>query len=412
MKKYCCKQFKFDVEIDKTIFDYEQKIGQCNLEHYNIYQPLYYCFYCGEKFPTYVGKDNSSKLNDSRKNIIINLLDKYCCINMEGNVEEEPFSIAYEEYSREYFLIFYKSKCQKYRKIYYCGFCGKKLPKNLKKEWKFLLTKEFGIKDIVKEWGKIPEEFKTDKWWRKRDMKKISKELEATANNLDKKDIYFPIYRIEIDTLLSTDRKLATDISNSLIEEEFSAQDIVDIIQHFNIFVNMVMDEIPHTPNKSFLNNNYISRYLYCKIDDVYLEMEPEEYKETIKALVEKHRKDIKDLAKKLLEKIKKDDEEFIKDLEKKGFNKLVIEREKLRKERLKKERLKKKEYYWGRIVTSDVIASYFNKDIRIGENKIRMILDGRIRSSIDDPRYQFIPSKKEEVLKMSDFKVIKDSDS
>lgn len=459
MSRYCCEKFKFDVEIDKTIFDYEPNIRAYKLinykSDYGSYQPFYYCFYCGKILPQSLGEElykvvkeelgldfddndvyfrerdklpkefktdewwkkrNLDKFSDNEidnNKQDLELSDKYCCINIEGNIEESPFTVAYEEYIIEYFLTCYRSKYRKYSEISYCGFCGKKLPKNLKQEWKFILGKDFGIKDVVREWSKIPEEFKTDKWWRKKDLDKIFQNSDKIANDLDKKDIFFPIYRIGIDALLPTDKKLATDICNSLIEEEFSAQDIVDIIQHFYIFTNMILVEKESSPNKSFLDNNYISKYIFYEIrEEIFGVIEPKKYKQKIEALVAKHREDIKILAKKMLRKILTDDKEFIKDLEKQGFNKLIIEIEKLRKERLKKEQLRKKEYYWGRIVTSDIIASYFNKDIRIGENKIKMILDGRIKRSIDDPRYQFIPSKKEEFLKMSDFTEVEDNNS
>ena len=241
---------------------------------------------------------------------------------------EGPPFVAYEEYIREYFFVS-NNKSPRYRKFSYCIYCGKKLPKNLKQEWKFLLIKEFGVKDIVKEWGKISEEFKTDEWWRKRDLNKISKEIKENSNE----DIFFPLYRIGADSLLPTDKKLAIDICNSLIEEEFSAQDIVDIIVNFNIFVNMVLDEKESNPHKSFLDNNYISRYIFTEIrDEIFGEIEPEKYKEVIEALVEKYRQDIIDLAKKLLSKVISDDAKFTKNLMQQGFSKSDIEKEKLRK--------------------------------------------------------------------------------
>ena len=166
---------------------------------------------------------------------------------------------------------------------------------------------------------------------------------------------------------------------NSLIEEEFSAQDIVDIVRDFYVFVNMVLDKIPYDSNKSLLENSYISDYILFTIDnDILEEMKPEKYKEAIEELVEKHRKDIIDLAKKLLEKVTKDDAEFTKNLEEKGFSKSDIEAEKLRKERLKQEETEEKGY--GRYITSNIrVASFKQNYTIIGKNKLKMILDGRI---------------------------------
>ncbi len=52
--------------------------------------------------------------------------------------------------------------------IYNCPWCGKKLPKNLRDEWLTEL-KKMGIEDPILS-PDIPEEFKTDEWWKRRDL--------------------------------------------------------------------------------------------------------------------------------------------------------------------------------------------------------------------------------------------------
>ena len=180
MNKYCCKEFQFDIEIDKTIFDYEPNIRRYSiLLHKSTcasFQSFYHCFYCGKKLP----KDFRKEWTKATEHLNLDDLwgkewwdkipkkyqteewwrekgldklfagdevwinpeyapspsDKYCCNTIEGSIYvEEKEIIAYEGYLREYFFICYESKHQRYRKISYCGFCGKKLPKNLKKEW-------------------------------------------------------------------------------------------------------------------------------------------------------------------------------------------------------------------------------------------------------------------------------------
>ena len=55
--------------------------------------------------------------------------------------------------------------------INYCQWCGKKMPKSLVDEWFDILEKEYGITDPNHtEADKVPEEFKTDAWWRKRGL--------------------------------------------------------------------------------------------------------------------------------------------------------------------------------------------------------------------------------------------------
>ena len=415
MKPCCCKKFKFDIEIEKIInCDISIREYFINFEEEKCGHRFYYCFYCGKKLPKslsderekatkHIEPDDSFcrkwwnklpkkyKTDEWYKELGLDKLsddeiegshhksspsDKHCCYRMEttANYDEEgPPFIAYEEYLREYFFVS-MIKSPRYRKFSYCIYCGQKI-KNLKQEWKFLLKKEFGIKNIVKEWGKIPEKFKTDEWWRKKDLNKISKEIKEISD----KDIFFPTYKIGIDLLFPTEKKLAIDICNSLIEEEFSAQDIVDIVRDFYMLVKMVLDEVPYDPNKSLLENSHISCYILLTIhDEIFGEIEPEKYKEEIEALVEKHRQDIIDLAKKLLSKVISDDAEFTKNLIQQGFSKFDIKKEKLRKERLKQEETEEKGY--GRYITSNIrVGSFARHYTIIGENKLKMILDGRI---------------------------------
>ena len=57
--------------------------------------------------------------------------------------------------------------------LFYCPWCGSKLPKRLGKEWGEVLEKEYGIDAgnvFAKEWKKLPKELKTDKWWKDRGL--------------------------------------------------------------------------------------------------------------------------------------------------------------------------------------------------------------------------------------------------
>lgn len=57
--------------------------------------------------------------------------------------------------------------------LFYCPWCGKKLPKKLNSKWDEILEKEYGITDPFfneKDKAKMPKEFWTDEWWKKRGL--------------------------------------------------------------------------------------------------------------------------------------------------------------------------------------------------------------------------------------------------
>jgi len=56
--------------------------------------------------------------------------------------------------------------------ITHCPWCGKKLPKSLREEWFNILSTEYNInhpRDEDQE-QRIPKEFKSDEWWKKRKL--------------------------------------------------------------------------------------------------------------------------------------------------------------------------------------------------------------------------------------------------
>lgn len=55
--------------------------------------------------------------------------------------------------------------------IIYCPWCGTQLPNRLSDEWYDVLSSEYGIEDPTdKDRDKVPPEFKTDEWWKKRGL--------------------------------------------------------------------------------------------------------------------------------------------------------------------------------------------------------------------------------------------------
>ena len=95
--------------------------------------------------------------------------NKFCCEDMESCINDSDWVIEYSQSSREYFL-----SCRNHitLRMKYCLFCGTKLPKDLNDERHDILVEELGIED-PDYWNndpRIPDEFKTDEWWKKRGL--------------------------------------------------------------------------------------------------------------------------------------------------------------------------------------------------------------------------------------------------
>lgn len=90
---------------------------------------------------------------------------KHCCKNMSFFLQEGKVGISYTNYERLYSIDL--RHIDALQKIYYCPWCGSKLPKALDDKWLDDL-KKLGFKDPNKQ--QIPEEFKTDEWWKKRGL--------------------------------------------------------------------------------------------------------------------------------------------------------------------------------------------------------------------------------------------------
>ena len=105
----------------------------------------------------------------------------YCCNIMDYYADSE--------YTKEHELIRYKSDIRDHsfllhgsyagfnQQIIYCPWCGTKLPKELGEEWCNALEEEHGLtiddfRDQKGRWdeSKIPAEFRTEEWWRKRGL--------------------------------------------------------------------------------------------------------------------------------------------------------------------------------------------------------------------------------------------------
>ena len=96
---------------------------------------------------------------------------KYCCSNFEHYVIKGT-ELEYDPQFHAYYLILNHSEhmCT-HQELYFCPWCGSKLPQDLGDMWSKILKEEYGIMDpIVKDKDRIPHEFQTDEWWKKRGL--------------------------------------------------------------------------------------------------------------------------------------------------------------------------------------------------------------------------------------------------
>ena len=96
---------------------------------------------------------------------------KHCCKNMEWYLEENEVDIYYEAEFRCYYIGM-KNGTSAVQTIHYCPWCGSKFPANFNDLWFEILEKEYGIECPYdeEEEHKVPAEFKTDEWWKKRGL--------------------------------------------------------------------------------------------------------------------------------------------------------------------------------------------------------------------------------------------------
>jgi hypothetical protein len=102
--------------------------------------------------------------------------EKFCCETMERNFfNKGENAIDYSLTTRLYTIVIANGHN---RQILFCPWCGKQFPKYLGEEWENTLLKEYSISNRILEdygikvyaEGEIPDEFKTDEWWKKRGL--------------------------------------------------------------------------------------------------------------------------------------------------------------------------------------------------------------------------------------------------
>jgi hypothetical protein len=101
----------------------------------------------------------------------------FCCEGLQAIVEDPKCALKYRAYTRdfiltvpEYLRVKKKNVVYSNYKLSHCPRCGTKFPESLADEWYDIIEKELGIDGLIGQDQEhlIPEEYKTDEWWKKR----------------------------------------------------------------------------------------------------------------------------------------------------------------------------------------------------------------------------------------------------
>ena len=95
---------------------------------------------------------------------------KHCCDLMAEFISDPRISVYYNPVLREYYIPFKRVKLAQL--LFYCPWCSIKLPKVLNEEYFRILYDELNLEpelDVL-ETPDLPEEFKSDEWWKKRGL--------------------------------------------------------------------------------------------------------------------------------------------------------------------------------------------------------------------------------------------------
>jgi hypothetical protein len=91
----------------------------------------------------------------------------YCCLTMDVHLSKEGTIVHYDSQYREYTIGFPNGGVI----IAHCMFCGKAFPGSVRDEWFEILEKEYELESPNEEdEKKVPQEFWTDEWWKKRGL--------------------------------------------------------------------------------------------------------------------------------------------------------------------------------------------------------------------------------------------------
>lgn len=94
----------------------------------------------------------------------------HCCTKMKGFIKDHE-EIEYDFSVDGYSIVLSEDEDATRQKLCYCPWCGKEYRLGLGYVWMDILRDEYGIIDpIFDDRDKVPPEFWTDEWWRKRGL--------------------------------------------------------------------------------------------------------------------------------------------------------------------------------------------------------------------------------------------------
>lgn len=96
---------------------------------------------------------------------------KHCCEMMQLNLDDGRVQIFYSPEERRYYInVMNGKRIAATQGLFFCPWCGTKLPDDLSTEYHEILAKEYAIDSHHVQTKKIPLEFQTDEWWKKRGL--------------------------------------------------------------------------------------------------------------------------------------------------------------------------------------------------------------------------------------------------
>ena len=119
--------------------------------------------------------------------ITLSRTSKYCSGAYNWCCNELKISVTYEDMRRKTGLILYRHVWRDFSMqsgditnkedayaIYYCPFCGTRFPRSLWDDWYSILDEEYhltwGDEPLEEFLPKLPPEFRSDEWWKKRGL--------------------------------------------------------------------------------------------------------------------------------------------------------------------------------------------------------------------------------------------------
>ena len=122
-------------------------------------------------------------MSDEPKHWYMSDEPKHCCFSMDNALDKEEIRnwgelLEYNPITKSYHFLLYETNkyCGTRYQLKHCPWCGTKLPEDLSEKMEEVLEAEYGI--TAKDWDSpkwnddtdLPEEFKTDEWWKKRGL--------------------------------------------------------------------------------------------------------------------------------------------------------------------------------------------------------------------------------------------------